>query len=185
MQTGGFSGARVVDNNASSCTIGHMGQYDRVIFEDDKKVTRRQRQALRHVSEMTVNRFNLAIHCYQGSWRPKTTYSGTTHMGAGVCDLYVYGMSSMSGDDLGEITRLLRREGCQAAQLRGPWDNMPFHWHVCDLDTRGMDPNAIWQVGQYRAPGGPYNGLDAGVPSHNSYRPRPIKEWKYQDGRRN
>ena len=46
---------------------------------------------------------------YQGSWRPQTDYSGTTHTRAGVVDLYVYGMSQMKDDDLDSITRILRR----------------------------------------------------------------------------
>jgi hypothetical protein len=82
-----------------------MGQFDRVDF-DGVQITRRQRQALNHVSGFTVERFNLALHSYQGSWRPKTSYSGTSHMGAGVWDGYVYGMSTMRWDDLAEITRL-------------------------------------------------------------------------------
>ena len=156
-----------------------MGQYDRVSIEG-QRITRRQRQALNHVSDITVHRYNLAIHYYQGSWEPKTDWSGTTHMGAGVCDLYVYGMSTMKEDTLSEITRLLRREGRQAAQLRGPFCKMPWHWHVCDLDTKGMDANAVWQVGQYRAPGGPFDGLTAGVRSHNPYRPNPIHKWMFK-----
>ena len=156
-----------------------MGQYDLVTFEGHR-ITRRQRQANRHVSEITLHRYNLAIHCYQGSKRPHTSYSGYTHTGLGVEDLYVYGMSTMKGDTLDEITRLLRREGRQAAQLRGPFCDMPWHWHVCDLDTHGMHPDAIWQVGQYRAPGGPFDGLDAGVKSHNPYRPNPIRKWTFQ-----
>jgi len=160
-----------------------MGQFDRVLF-DGKYITRRQRQAFNFVSKITVDRYNLALHCYQGSWMPKTDWSGTTHMKAGVADLYVYGMSTMKDETLDEITRLLRREGRQAAQLRGPFCNMPWHWHICDLETDRMDEHtgygAVWQVGQYRAPGGPYNGLDAGVKSHNSYRPDPIRKWDYR-----
>jgi len=156
-----------------------MGQYDRVSYEG-KQITRRQRQAIKWVDELTDKRFNLSIHIYQGSWRPQTSYSGTTHTNAGVCDLYVYGMSNMSNDKLNEITRLLRGEGRQAAQLRGPFCDMPWHWHVCDLDTTRMDPNAVWQVGQYRAPGGPYDGLNAGVPSHNPWRPKPIRKWDFK-----
>jgi len=160
-----------------------MGQFDRVLF-DDKYITRRQRQAFNFVSNITVKRYDLALHAYQGSWMPKTDWSGTTHMGAGVADLYVYGMSTMGDEKLSEITRLLRREGRQAAQLRGPFTNMPWHWHICDLETQGMDKHtgygAVWQVDQYLAKGGPYDGLSSGVPSHNPYRPSPIKKWDYK-----
>lgn len=166
-----------------------MGQYDRVMFEG-KQLTRRQRQAIAHVSKITDDRYNLLLHCYQGSWRPQTDYSGTTHTGAGVCDLYVYGMSTMANEDLNEITRLLRREGCQAAFLRGPWLDMPWHWHVVDLDDHGMDPRnggphpsygARWQLSEYKAKGGPYDGLVAGRPDRNPYRPRPIRKWDFKN----
>jgi hypothetical protein len=156
-----------------------LGQYDRVRYEG-KQVTRRQRQAIKHCDGITLHRFGLGIHIYQGSWRPKTDYSGTTHTNAGVCDLYVYGMSTMGSSRLNEITRILRGDGRQAAQLRGPFVDMPWHWHVCDLDTNRMDPNAVWQVGQYRAPSGPYDGLVAGRRSHNPWTPDPIRRWDYR-----
>ena len=153
-----------------------MGQYDRVTFEG-KQLTRRQRQAIKHVSKLTVDRFNLAIHCYQGSWRPETSYSGTTHTDAGVVDLYVYGMSTMDPEERSAITRLLRREGRQAAFLRGPFVDMPWHWHVCDLDTHRMDSNAVWQVGQYRLGN---DGLVAGRKDPFPYRPNPIRKWRFK-----
>lgn len=165
-----------------------MGQFDRVLF-DGVQITRRQRQAFNHTSKFTVARFNLALHAYQGSWRPKTDYSGTSHMGAGAADLYVYGMSTMPWHDLVEITRLLRREGRQAAFLRGPHTNMPWHWHVLDLETDRMDPRngdptptygARWQVGQFRARGGPFDGLTYGRKDCVQYRPSPIRKWEYQ-----
>ena len=165
-----------------------MGQFDRV-YLDGKQITRRQRQAIWHTSKFTVNRFNLALHAYQGSWRPYTSYSGSSHTGAGAVDLYVYGMSSMKWDDLAEITRLLRREGRQAAYLRGPHTDMPWHWHVLDLETDRMDPRdgdptpesgARWQVGQYRAKGGPFDGLVTGRKDSVIYRPNPLRKWEYR-----
>lgn len=165
-----------------------MGQYDRVDFEGHK-LTRRQRQAIKHVSRLTVDRFNKAIHCYQGSWRPRTSYSGTTHTGAGVGDFYVYGMSTMKWDDLAAITRMLRREGRQAAFLRGPHTDMPWHWHIVDLDDHGMDPQngdstptygARWQLTQYRAKGGPFDGLVTGRKDCVIYRPNPIRKWEFK-----
>jgi hypothetical protein len=166
-----------------------MGQYDRVNFEG-VQITRRQRQAFNHTTKFTVERFNLALHPYQGSWRPYTSYSGSSHTGAGAADLYVYGMSTMRWADLVEITRLIRREGRQAAFLRGPHTDMPWHWHVLDLDTHGMDPRdgdptpesgARWQVGQYRLKGGPFNGLSSGVKDCVQYRPNPIRKWQFQE----
>lgn len=155
-----------------------MGQYDRVTFEG-VRVTRRQRQALKQgANPVILKRFNKLLHPYQGSWRPKTDYSGTTHTGAGVCDLYVYGMSTMKWDDLKEITRLIRREARQAAFLRGPFCNMPWHWHVLDIDTHGMDEwAATSQIPAYRKG---LDGLSGGGKDPVIYRPRPIREWKFQ-----
>ena len=160
-----------------------MGQFDRVTYEG-KQITRRQRQAFLHVDKIFQREFDLGLHLYQGSWRPETSYSGTTHTNAGVADAYVYGMSQMGDKKLNEMTRILRRDGCQAAQLRGPFVDMPWHWHICDLDTTRMDDNAVWQVQQYRAPGGPYDGLNAGHKSHNPYRPKPIRKWRYREARK-
>jgi hypothetical protein len=165
-----------------------MGQYDRVKFED-VWITRRQRQAFQHVSKILVNKFGLALHAYQGSWRPYTSYSGTSHMGAGVADLYVYGMSTAKWDDLAEMTRIGRREGRQAFYLRGPHTDMPWHWHVIDLDDTRMDPRdgdptpesgARWQLGQYRAKGGPYDGLSTGRKDCVIYRPSPLRKWEFK-----
>jgi len=158
-----------------------MGQYDKVAFEGNK-VTRRQRQAIVHASDLANRKFELKFHMYQGSWRPETSYSGTTHTNAGVCDLYVYGMSTMKEATLNELTRILRSNegGRQAAQLRGPFCDMPWHWHVCDNDTTRMDENAKWQVQQYKAPGGPFNGLNSGVKSHNPWRPKPVLKWRFK-----
>lgn len=156
-----------------------MGQYDKVLF-DGKQLTRRQRQALKHVQQITLERYGLALHLYQGSWRPRTSYSGTSHTGAGVVDVFVFGMSTNQTRN-NEITRLLRREGHQAAFQRGPEDDMPYHWHVLDLDTHGMDRHdgygGVWQVGEYYARN---NGLSAGVKDRYPYRPRPITEWDYR-----
>lgn len=157
-----------------------VGQFDRVTLYpgDDDKITRRQRQALRHANDIIKKRFNRTLQTYQGSWEPQTSYSGTTHTDAGVCDLWVPGMDS--DEDLrAQVTRVLRREARQAAFLRGPKDKMPWHWHVCDLETDRMDSNAVWQVGQYRLG---YNGLSSGVKDRYPYRPKPIVKWKYQEG---
>lgn len=162
-----------------------MSQYDHVDFEG-KRITRRQRQAINHVSSLTDKRYGLLFHPYQGSWMPRTDWSGTTHMGAGVADLYVYGMSTMGNDQLHEITRLLRREGRQAAFLRGPADNYPWHWHTVDIDPHGMDPEngdptptwgARWQIGEYRKGN---NGLSEGVKDRYPYRPKVITKWDFK-----
>lgn len=148
-----------------------IDQFDHVLF-DGNYITRRQRQAFLQVEKD----LGISLLVYQGSWRPQTSYSGTTHTKAGVCDLYVYGMSSQ-GHLRNNVTKSLRKVGCQAAFLRGPFVDMPWHWHVCDLNTRHMDSNAIWQVGEYRKGN---DGLVAGRDDPFPYRPRPIRVYDYQ-----
>jgi hypothetical protein len=146
------------------------GPYDRVRFHGSERVTRRQRQALLHVEDKIGMEFTVP----QGSWQQATTYSGKTHTGAGVCDIWLPRMDDEKWAN--HVTRILRAEGRQMAFLRGPWDNMPYHWHVLDLDTTGMAPDAVWQVAQGRLGN---NGLTAGVPDRNPYRPDPFRKWRY------
>jgi hypothetical protein len=58
---------------------------------------------------------------------------------------------------------------------------MPWHWHTLDLDTHGMDEHTgyggVWQVHQYRLGN---NGLTAGTPDPNPYRPDPITKYRFQ-----
>lgn len=71
-------------------------------------------------------------------------------------DIWLSGMGD--NDFTHSVTRKLRDVGCQAAWFRGPapFGGFSFHWHVCDLDTRGMDPLAVQQVVNYKVRG---NGL--------------------------
>jgi hypothetical protein len=152
-----------------------MGQYDRVSWQY-KQLTRRQRQALRHADDLIVERYGQHLQILQGSWRPETSYSGKTHTLAGVVDVYVYGMAS--DDELRQgVTRILRREARQAAFTRGPFVDMPWHWHVCDLDTTRMHADAAWQVAQYRLGN---DGLVYGRDDPYPYRPNPIRKWRYK-----
>lgn len=149
------------------------GPYDKVVFHG-VRITRRQRQALNKAEQ----EIGMDFRAYQGSWRPHTSYSGYTHTKAGVCDLYVPRMDDDKWANY--VLRVLRNTAKQAGYLRGPWNDMPYHYHVVDLDTKFMHPDAVWQVGQYRAPGGPYNALDAGVKDRNPYRPSPVRKWTFK-----
>lgn len=150
-------------------------QYDRVSFHG-KFITRRQRQALRAVEKKVGEPFVV----YQGSWRPYTSYSGTSHTGAGACDIWMPGLST-DKPFLREVLHRLRDLGRQAAFVRGPFTNMPWHFHVLDLDLHGMDSHVgyggVWQVGEYRAG---HDGLVAGRPDPFPYRPDPIRRWRYR-----
>lgn len=154
--------------------------YQRVIFRG-KPVTARQRQAL-VAAERAIRRRYLGFRwtVFQGSWQPQTSYSGTTHTDAGVVDLGYDGMSyssTLAKAKYKYVLRQLRSTGRQAGFGRGPWSDMPLHFHVCDLDTTAMDSNAVWQVDQYRAG---FDGLHAGHPDPYPYRPIPLSKWRYQ-----
>ena len=147
-------------------------QYDRVNFRGEP-VTRRQRAAILAVEQQLGVEFTI----YQGSWQPESSYSGTTHTDAGVMDI---GLASMGNDaETRRITRKLREVGGQAAFLRGPdpFGGFMWHWHVCDLDTEGMDANARWQVEQYRLG---FDGLQSANGDPVPYRPDPIVRFNYR-----
>jgi hypothetical protein len=165
-----------------------MGEYDRVQWHY-AYMTRRQRQALVHVENVIRKehpRWDFRFSVPQGSWRPQTSYSGTSHTAAGVVDLQYagffgeYGFNTRAERDKAKyVLRKLRDEGQQAAFLRGEADDMVNHYHVCDLDTRGMSyTSANFQVPQYRKG---YNGLHLNQKDRYPYRPKPIRRWTFRD----
>ena len=153
-----------------------MGEMDRVPFRDSgEPVTRRQRAAIFATeADSNVGEFDMP----QGSWQPKTSYSGTTHTRAGVCDLWFPGIGDNDATRL--VVRKIRGIGKQAAFLRGPvwWGGNFSMWHIhtLDLDTRQMDGNAQWQVREYKAGN---NGLDAGVNDPLPWRPENFKPFNF------
>jgi hypothetical protein len=164
-----------------------MEQYDRVIWRG-AYMTRRQRQALiateNHIRKEHP-RWDFRFQVPQGSWRPQTSYSGTSHTGASVVDLQYAGFYGEVGfstkaqkDKAKYVLRKLREVGHQAAWLRGKADGMINHYHVCDLDRKGMsDTSAQFQVPEYRRGN---NGLDTGVKDRYPYRPDRIRRWTYK-----
>jgi hypothetical protein len=166
-----------------------MGPYDRVTWRG-AYMTRRQRQALiateNHIRKEHP-RWDFRFSVPQGSWRPQTSYSGTSHTGAGVVDLQyagfygAYGFETRAQKEKAKyVLRKLREVGRQAAWLRGAADSMVNHYHVCDLDTTGMShTSATWQVPAYKRG---ENGLNSGVKDRYPYRPKPIRKWSYKKG---
>jgi len=164
-----------------------MEQYDRVKWRG-AWMTRRQRQAL-IATENAIReehpRWDFRFTVPQGSWRPYTDYSGTSHTGASVVDLQYagfygeYGFTTRAERDKAKyVLRMLRLVGRQAAMLRGKADGMVNHYHVMDLDTTGAAETVrYFQVPQYRLG---YNALDAGVRDRYPFRPDPIRKWKYK-----
>lgn len=157
-----------------------MGQQlDHVDFRGEL-VTRRQRAAFLSTEDELAGRFpkrDTTFANLQGSWQPYFAGSFTTHLKAGVADLWLPDMGD--NDFTLEVTRILRRVGCQAAFLRGPgkYGDFGWHWHCCDLDTREMDGYAADQVQHYRNGG---DGLGSFTnPDPVPYRPDPIREFDY------
>lgn len=145
-------------------------EYVRVMFHG-KPVTRRQRQALQAVEDT----LGMSLAVTQGSWQPETSYSGKTHTGAGVVDLWLPRMD----DEVWykHALHVVRKIGRQAAFGRGPWCNMPYHFHVIDLDTTGMAADAAWQAAEYRLG---HDGLSGRAPDPFPWRPTPILKWRYK-----
>jgi len=169
-----------------------MGAYEKVKWRG-VRMTRRQRQAfiatedaIRKETKYKDFRFTSP----QGSWQPQTSYSGTSHTGAGVVDLEYVGMSwsTRAGQDKYKtVLRYLRKVGKQAAFGRGPWNaqidgtgSMPLHYHTVDLDLTGEASSAQWQAGQYRLG---FDGLHSGVKDKFPFRPDPIRKWNYKEGK--
>jgi hypothetical protein len=152
-------------------------------------MTRRQRQAL-IATENAIRkehpRWDFRFSVPQGSWRPQTSYSGTSHTGAGVVDLQYagfygeYGFNTRAEKEKAKyVLRMLREVGRQAALLRGEADDMVNHYHVMDLDTTGMSyTSKTFQVPQYKLG---YNALDAGVKDRYPYRRSPQVKWRFHD----
>jgi len=162
-----------------------MGQYDRVKWRG-AYMTRRQRQALIATEKEIQKKYKtFAFTVPQGSWRPQTTYSGTSHTGAGVVDLQYAGFWGTSGfstrsekEKARFVLRKLREVGRQAAWLRNAQDGMVNHYHVCDIDTTNMSyTSKTFQVPQYKLG---FNGLNGGVKDRFPYRPDPIRKWRYR-----
>ncbi len=150
-----------------------MGQYDRV-WMDGEQLTRRHRAAIQMVEEDLGVNFTVL----QGSWNEDVSASAGTHDGAGAADLWLPNMGD--NDFSHKVTRSMRKVGCGAAWLRGPgkFGGFSWHWHWLDLDTTGMAPLAIGQVGDYRNDG---NGLGAftGNDDPEPFRPDPIRKFNW------
>lgn len=162
-----------------------MGQYDRVTWRG-ARMTRRQRQALIATEKAIQEKYpGFQFTVPQGSWRPYTSYSGTSHTGAAVVDLQYAGFYGTVGystraqkEKARFVLRKLREVGRQAAQLRGPWDKMILHYHVMDLDTTGAAATVkYFQVPEYKKGN---NSLNLGVKDKFPYRPDPIRKWRFK-----
>jgi hypothetical protein len=157
-------------------------QYEQVDFRG-APVTARQKQAiLAAEARIRARYWGFRFVVFQGSWQPRTDYSGTSHTGAGVCDLGYEKMgygTRLQRIKYGWVLKVLRETGHQAAFGRGPWNQMPYHYHVCDLDTTGQaDTVRDFQVPEYRAKN---DGLVAGRDDPFQFRPHPMSAFDWRD----
>lgn len=93
-----------------------------------------------------------ALRLSQGSYRPRTDYSGTTHCGCGVNDVsrWVSGRL-VTGPEWSEIVRCLRRVGFAAwhrTEAQGDW---PEHTHMVAVGCPELSDSARAQVVDYLA----------------------------------
>ena len=84
----------------------------------------------------------------QGSNRPATSYSGSTHTGrSGVCDIRV---AHLSEHDRRRLVRWLKRSG-GACWYRPPSTAWGPHVHFVSIGSRYLSGSARWQVAEYLA----------------------------------
>lgn len=93
----------------------------------------------------------------QGSYRPRTTYSGSTHTGCGAVDLTAYNWQNRL-----QILDLLGADAFHRLKIDGDW---PEHLHV---GTRGMGCVAASLKGQLEAVRRGRNGLANNGPDRDA-----------------
>jgi hypothetical protein len=117
------------------------------------------------------DRMGSPLTMLQGSFRPYTSYSGSSHMGGGAADVW------FSGRDANLATKVGRDVGFACwwrHPWQGPWDD---HIHGILIGDESASNTAKWQVQQYKWG---YNGLSGGGYDPQQYRPNPIKEFDYR-----
>lgn len=156
-----------------------------VVMWRGEPITKGQKQAIMAAEREIQKKYrNFEFQIPQGCKQAPSNVSGYTHTGLGVVDLQYAGFYGNVGystraekEKARFVLRRLRDVGCQAAQFRGPWNDMILHFHVNDLHTFGMHPDAVWQVGQYKLG---ENGLITGVRDRFPYRPDHYRKWRYR-----
>lgn len=104
----------------------------------------------------------------QGSFRPRTTYSGTVHTGGGTLDIRTWNIGHDAALRVVAAFRGFDDPAWYRDKDHGGFDP---HIHVVVADEPGLSASAQWQVIDYRAG---YNGLSGS--SHGpDYHPRPEK----------
>lgn len=107
----------------------------------------------------------------QGSYRPKTPYSGTTHTGGGALDVRVHNLTDIQK---AAVVFAFRRRNCAAWLRDRMHGGFAPHIHVIVMDEPDLGKGAAWQVKEFRAG---RDGLSKGGPD---YHPRPTpRHWPW------
>lgn len=125
--------------------------------------------------EWAERRSGVAILASQGSFRPATSYSGSTHTGSGAIDVRV---AHLSDRQRRKLVHALKDAG-MAAWYRPPSPSWGPHVHALSIGSRQMSSSGRWQVAQYLAnrSGLVSNGAD------RTYRPDPLVKWSWRKGK--
>lgn len=144
--------------------------YDRIAW---RGVTLDRRTAAQ--LEWAEKRAGIDVLPSQGSFRPATSYSGSTHTGSGAVDIRVVHLTDRQRR---RLVHALKDAG-MAAWYRPPSAAWGAHVHALSIGSREMSPSARWQVAQYLAgrSGLVSNGYD------RTYRPKPQTRWAWRKGK--
>lgn len=100
----------------------------------------------------------------QGSYRPKTAYSGTVHTGGGTLDVRVW---NITHDAAMKVVAGFRGFGDPAWYRDKEHGGFDPHIHVVVADEPDLSASAAWQVREYKA------GRDGLTSQGPDYHPRP------------
>lgn len=120
--------------------------------------------------ETWEDKLGAPLHISQGSFRPYTSYSGSSHMGGGAVDLWCYSRPPL------EVVRVGRNTGFACWWRTPSQGNWPHHIHGILIGDHSASATAKWQVEQYKMG---YNGLNGYQKDWQTYRPDPIREFNY------
>lgn len=144
--------------------------YDRVIW---RGVTLDRRTVAQ--LEWAERRSGVTISPSQGSYRPATSYSGSTHTGSGAVDIRV---SQLSDRQRRRLVHALKDSG-MAAWYRPPSAAWGPHVHALSIGSRQMSTSGRWQVAAFLQgrSGLVSNGYD------RTYRAKPQTRWSWKKGK--
>lgn len=137
----------------------------------------------RSALEWAERKSGVKITPSQGSFRPRTPYSGSTHMGSSAVDISVRGLS---GKQRVRLVHALKDAGF-AAWYRTPAQGFPYHVHAILIGggpdgTRPVGGNVLSSgaASQVRAFDARRDGLTGNAPDHTYHPVR--RRWSMAQG---